>query len=87
MLSPKQKARKGLDYLEEAILDVLQGEGSAVTPTYITERLGVNPMVIEATGASYSSIVITILEMLEGKDKVESFRSGGYKSRRRWSSI
>ena len=87
MLSPIQKARKGLDYLEEAILDVLQAESSAVTPAYITERIGVNPMVIEATGANYSSIVITVLEMLEEKGKVKSLRQGGYKSHRRWRSV
>ena len=87
MLSPTQKARKGLDYLEEAILDILQAESSAVTPTYITERLRVSPMVIEATGAKYSSIVITVLEMLEEKGKVESVRAGKYKSHRRWINI
>ena len=72
MLSPKQKVHKGLDYLEEAILDILPAD-EPLPPVQITRSLGINPMVT-ATGAKYSSIVITILEGLEAKGKVKSVR-------------
>ncbi len=84
LLSSKQKTRKGLNYLEEAILEVLKKVSPRdISPAEITQQLDIDPLVT-STSARYSSIVITILEMLEEQDKVEVIIHG--KRNRRWRS-
>ena len=83
-LSSKEKAQQGLKYLEEAILEVLKKVSPKVmSPSEITEQLHIAPLVT-STSARYSSIVITILEVLEEKDKVEAIIHGT--RNRRWRS-
>ena len=45
LLSSKQKAQKGLNYLEEAILEVLRKVSPEdLHPSKITQRLGIAPL-------------------------------------------
>ena len=84
LLSSKQKAQKGLNYLEEAILEVLKKVSPKdMHPAEITRQLAIDPLVT-STGAHYSAIVIKILEMLEEQDKVEAIIPGT--RNRRWRS-
>jgi hypothetical protein len=56
LLSSKQKARKGLNYLEEAILEVLKKVSPRdISPAEITQQLDIDPLVT-STSARYSSI-------------------------------
>ena len=83
-LSSKEKAQQGLKYLEEAILDVLKKVSPKdMHPAEITKQLDVDPLVTSRS-AHYSSIVITILEMLKEKGKTEAIIHG--KRNRRWRS-
>lgn len=85
LLSSKQKAQKGLNYLEEAVLEVLEEVSPEdMHPSEITQRLGISPLET-STGARYSSIVITILEILQENGKTEAIVHG--KRNRRWRSI
>ena len=83
-LSSKEKAQQGLKYLEEAILEVLKKVSPKdMHPKEITKQLDIEPLVT-STSAHYSSIVITILEMLEEKGRAEAIIHG--KRNRRWRS-
>lgn len=83
-LSSKEKAHQGLKHLEEAILEVLKKEHPKdMHPKEITKQLGIEPLVT-STNAHYSSIVITILEMLKEKGEAEAIIHG--KRNRRWRS-
>ena len=56
LLSSKQKTRKGLNYLEEAILEVLKKVSPRdISPAEITQQLDIDPLVT-STSARYSSI-------------------------------
>jgi len=82
LLSSKEKAQKGLNYLEEAILEVLKKVSpESMNPSEISQQLGIDPLVT-STRARYSSIVITILERLEANGKTEAIIHGNRK--RRW---
>jgi len=86
-MTPKEKAHHGLNYLKEAVLDILPPDGSTIIrPAYIMKRLGIEPHVT-ATGAKYSAIVINILEILEGEDKVKGIKPDRPKSHRHWIRI
>ena len=83
-LSSKEKAQQGLKSLEEAILEVLKKVSPKdMNPSEITQQLNIDALVT-SSNTHYSSIVITILEMLEEKGETEAIIHG--KRNRRWRS-
>ena len=68
MSSPKQLARIGIFYLEEAVLDVLYNE-SELRPGQISERAGI-PSTTNLEPAVYA-IVRGILSKLQNEGRVE----------------
>ena len=67
-MNPKQQARLGLFYLEEAILDILS-DGEA-RPEIISKHIGIRSLTDERHSTSYS-IVIGILVKLKEEERVE----------------
>jgi len=86
-MTPKEKAHHGLNYLKEAVSDILPPDGSTIIrPEYITKRLGIEPHTT-TTGAKYSAIVINILEILEREGKVKGIKPDRPRSHRHWVRI
>ena len=77
-LHPKQLARIGIFYLEEAVLDVLleaKYEQEYLQPAEISRRAGMTHVLYESGDMAYG-----VLAKLEGEGRVES----SPKPKRRW---
>ena len=68
MSNPKQLARIGIFYLEEAVLDVLNNE-SELEPNQISKHAGI-PSTTGIPGAAYS-LIRSILSKLQNEGRVE----------------
>ena len=65
MMNPRQQARLGLFYLEEAILDILS-DGEA-RPEIISKRVGIRSLTDERHTTSYSIVTGILVKLTSRK--------------------
>ncbi len=71
-LRPRQLARIGMVYLEEAVLDVLlEAKGKWLEPAQISERLGISSSTSDRLRGTQYPLVRGILDKLEDEERVK----------------